>query len=156
MFDQLLPQSLDNRYRGHRLGIWLFGLVVLVKVAQSLAVIFNGASVITSADGIPLDTYAPASAQTVVAVWALSGLYRLVFATLCVLVWVRYRAAIPLLFALLALEHVGRQLVLHFNPLVRTGSPPGPLVHLVVFVLTIVGLALSLRRRGDREGEASA
>ena len=83
--------------------------------------------------------------------WALSGLYRLVFATLCVLVWVRYRAAIPLLFALLALEHLGRQLVLHVIPLVQTDSPPGPLVHLVAFVLTIVGLALSLRSPGDRQ-----
>ncbi|HEY3351081.1 MAG TPA: hypothetical protein VGM13_14985 [Thermoanaerobaculia bacterium] len=150
MFDQFLPKSLDNRYRGHRLGIWLFGVVVFVKLAQSLAVIFNGASVITSADGVPLATYPPASAQTVVAVWALSGLYRLVFATLCVLACVRYRAAIPLLFALLALEHVGRQLVLHFLPVVRAGSPPGPIVHLVLFVLTILGLALSLWNRGDR------
>jgi len=64
---------------------------------------------------------------------------------------VRYRAAIPLMFALLVLEFSGRQLILHFIPLVRTGTPPGPFVNIVLFFLTIVGLALSLWSQGNHE-----
>jgi hypothetical protein len=100
-----------------------------------------------SADGIPLDTYTAASAHTVVAVWALSGLFRLTLSLLCVLVLVRYRAAIPLMYALLVFEFSGRLLILHFIPLVRTGTPPGPFVNLILFSLTIVGLGLSIFRR---------
>ena len=42
MFERLLPPHLDNEYRGHRIGLWIFGLVALIKGAQSLAIIFAG------------------------------------------------------------------------------------------------------------------
>ena len=42
MLDELLPKHLDNEYQGHKLALWLFGLVVALKSTQSLAIIFNG------------------------------------------------------------------------------------------------------------------
>jgi len=152
MFNQFLPRRIDNTDSGRKLALWLFALVVFVKTLQSLFVIISGYSVLMSADGIPLDTYTPASAQTVVSVWALLGLYRLIICLLCLLVLIRYRAAIPFMFAVLALEYLSRQLILHFIPLVRTGTPPGPIVNLILFALTIVGLALSLGRNRQAEG----
>ena len=106
MFNKLLPQRVDNTYRGRKLALWVFAVVVAVKILQSVLVVFNGNSVVRSADGIPLDTYTPAGAQTVVAIWALSGLDRLVIALLCVLVLVRYRSVITLMFALLAVQNI--------------------------------------------------
>jgi hypothetical protein len=50
------------------------------------------------------------------------------------------------MFALLAFDYLGRTVVLYFEPLVRTGTPPGPYVNLALFVLTVVGLVLSLWR----------
>ena len=148
MLDELLPRRLDNEYRGNKLALWLFGLVVAMKSAQSLAIIFNGHSTARGADGIPLDSYPPAVAQTVVAVFAQGSLWRLFFCLLCVLVLVRYRRAVPLMFALLALNYLAAQLVLKFVPLPRVGMPVGPLVNLILFVVMLVGLGLSLRRRG--------
>ena len=147
MFDKILPQRIDNTYRGHKLALWFFAVILLVKILQSLFVMFNGYSTLMSADGIPLDTYAPAAAQTIVAIWALSGLERLIISLLCVLVLVRYRSLITFMYALLAFDYLARQLILHFVPVVRTGTSPGPVVNLVLFFLTIVGLALSLRNR---------
>lgn len=149
MFNQVLPEQIDNAYRGHKLGVWLFALVVVVRIAQSLVVIFNGYSTAQSADGIPLDTYAPMAAQTVVALFALSGLYRLFIGLVCVLVLIRYRRAIPLMFALLLLNSLAAQLLLQVVPIVRVGNPPGPIVNLILSALMIVGLAVSLGRRGD-------
>jgi hypothetical protein len=144
MLRKLLPQPADNAYRGRKVALWLFALVVAVKVLQSVIVMVNGHSVVQSADGIPLDTYTPASAQTVVAIWALSGFDRLIIASLCVLVLVRYRSAVAFMFALLAVHYLGREIILHFIPIARTGTPPGPVVNLILFVLTIIGFALSL------------
>jgi hypothetical protein len=152
MFNQLRPRVLDNRYGGHRLALWLFALIVSVRIVQSLSTIFNGHSVLISADGIPLDTYPPAAAQTVLAVWALSALYRLIVSLICALVLVRYRAAIPLMFALLVIEWLARQLVLHFIPLIRTGTPPAPVVHLLLFLLSALGLGLALWNQDNRHG----
>src|SRR5437773_3199187 len=150
MFDRLLPQPIDNPYRGYKVALWLFGLVVGVRITQSLLVIFNGYSTARDADGIPLDTYTPAAAQTVVALFAQGSLWRLTFCLLCVLVLVRYRSAIPLMFTLLLVNYLAGQLILQFVPVIRTGTPPGPIVNLIMFALMIVGLALSLRSRGTR------
>ena len=148
MLDQLLPQRIDNAYRGHRLALWLFALVVAVRTLQSLLVIVDGASVVKSADGIPLDTFTPAGAQTVVAVWGQLGIARLIISLLCVLVLVRYRSAIALMFALLALQYLAGQLVVQFVPIIRSGSPPGPVVNFILFALMLGGLALALRSQG--------
>lgn len=147
MLDTLLPRAIDNTFRGHRVALWLFGLIVAVRTLQSLAVIFNGYATAINADGLPLDTYPTAAAQTVVALFALSSLWRLTFCAVCVLVLVRYRNAVPLMLLVLTLNFLATQLLFQFVPLVRTGTPPGPYVNLAQFVLTVVGLALSLLRR---------
>ena len=150
MFDKLFPQPIDNTYRGYKVALWLFGLVVGVTIVQGVFVIFSGYSTIMSADGIPLNTYPPAAAQTIVALWAQRGLSRLIISLLGVLVLVRYRSAIPFMFVLLMLNYLASQLIFQFAPVVRTGTPPGPIVNLIMFALMIIGLALSLWRRGVR------
>jgi hypothetical protein len=62
---------------------------------------------------------------------------------------VRYRSAIAFMFALLMLHYLASQLILQFVPVVRTGTPPGPVVNLMLFGLMIVGLALSLWNRDE-------
>lgn len=159
MFDGLLPKRLDNQYRGNRLALWLFGLVVALKSLQSLAIILNGYATARDADGIPLDSYPHAAAQTVVAVFAQGSLWRLFFCFVCLLVLFRYRSAVSLMFALLALNYLAAQLLMKFVPLPRVGGPVGPVVNLILFVLMLVGLGLSLWRRGgaaaQREGKGS-
>jgi hypothetical protein len=56
---------------------------------------------------------------------------------------------IPFMFALLVLEYLSRRLILYVMPIVRTGTPPGTIVNLVLLALMIVGLALSRWRRED-------
>jgi len=60
----------------------------------------------------------------------------------------RFRSAVSLMFALLALNYLAAQLLMKFVPLLRVGGPVGPVVNLILFVLMLVGLALSLWRRG--------
>jgi hypothetical protein len=154
MLESLLPRRLDNEYRGSRLALWLFGVVVAMKSVQSLAIILNGYPTARDADGIPLDSFTPAAAHTVVAVFAQGSLWRLFFCLVCGLVLLRYRRAVPLMFALLALNYLAAQLVFVFIPLPRVGAPVGPLVNLLLFVGMLAGLGLSLRRRGDSAAQA--
>ncbi|HUP62417.1 MAG TPA: hypothetical protein VNA69_18575 [Thermoanaerobaculia bacterium] len=144
MLDRLLPPTFDNTYSGHNVALWLFGLLVFMKAAMSLSSIFSGESVASSADGIPLDTYPPAAARTIVSLFALFGLSLLVLCALSVLVLVRYRSMVPLMYVLFLLEHAGRKLILQFLPIVRTGQPPAFAINLAILALTIIGLALSL------------
>jgi hypothetical protein len=148
MLDQLLPPVFDDTFRGQKLALWLFGLVLLMRVGISLNTIFNGRSVAVSADGIPLDSYPPAAARAVVALFALLGLAKLALSLVGVVALVRYKSAVPLLFALLLLEHLGRTVILRFVPIERAGAPAGPLVNLVLLALMAIGVALSLFGRG--------
>lgn len=145
MLNRLLPRQVDNTYHGYKLALWLFALVILMKVAMSVNSIFNGHMVASSADGIPLDTFTPASAQAVVSLFAAWGLAQLVICLLCIVVLARYRALVPFMFALLLLEHLSRRLIFLVMPIVRTGTPPGFFVNLALLALMAVGLALSLR-----------
>ncbi len=153
MLSQLLPRHVDNTYHGHKLALWFFALVVFMKSTISLNTIFNGRSVASGADGIPLDTFTPACAQMVVSDFALWGLSQLMICLLCILVLARYRALIPLMFAVLLLEHLSRKLILQVMPIVRTGTPPGFFVNLALLALMVVGLALSLRSRDSGQAK---
>jgi hypothetical protein len=155
MLNRLLPPTIDNTYRGHRLAIWVLAILVLLKTIMSLNSIFNGYDVASSADGIPLDTYPPPAARTIVSLFALLGLGHLVLCLLCVLVLVRYRSMVPFMFALLLLEHLSRRLILYVIPIVRVGRTPGFAVNVILLALMIVGLALSLRRTPEFRASAT-
>ena len=149
MGNRLLPGCIDNTYRGHELALWLFAVIVFVRASQGVAAIVSSYSIAISADGIPLETFPVTAAQTVVTTFAISGLSRLIISLVGILAFVRYRSAITLMFSLLALDYVGRQLILHFYPIVRVGSPIGPTVNHILFALTFLGLVLSLWSKRD-------
>jgi hypothetical protein len=149
MLSRLFPKCIDNRYQGHRVAVWLFAVLLFMKSAMGINCIFNGYSVAESADGIPIDTFTAAGTQTVVSMFAIWGLCQFLFGLFGVLVLTRYRAMVPLFFAMLLLEQLMRKLVLSFLPVVRTGTPPGYLVNLVFLALMIVGLTLSLWSKGE-------
>jgi hypothetical protein len=148
VFDKLLPRPIDNTYSGSKIALWLFGLIVFVHILQSVMVIVNGYSTAQSADGIPLETYPAAAAQTILAIFILASLRRLIISLMCAVVLFRYRSAVPLMFVVLGLGYLGGQVIFQFVPIVRVGTPPGVVVNLVMFGLTVVGLVLSLWRRG--------
>jgi hypothetical protein len=154
MLETSRSRRIDTTYNGHRLAPWLLALVASVKVAQSLFVLFGGDFVVRTADVIPLDAYTPAGAQTVLSLFMLLGFDRLLIGLLAVPVLVRYRGMIAPMFTLLLLHDMGKQLIFHLFPIVRVGAPPGPTVNLVLFGLTIVGLALSLWNRGAVRAES--
>jgi hypothetical protein len=150
MLDRLLPERLDNAFAGHPAALWLFALLLLMKLAMSVNVIFNGANVMTTADGIPLASYPQEAARTVVGLFGIWGIAHLTLCLLGVLVLWRYRAMVPLMLAVLLLEHGLRRVYLLVLPLERVGTPPGLYVNLVLLAITVIGLLLSLWSRSSR------
>lgn len=147
IWERLFPRKIDNNYAGLKTALWLFAFVILIRAIQSVMIIVNGHSIAQSADGIPLETYPAAAAQTIVAIFALSSLNRLMISLIGAVVLVRYRRAVPLMFLVLGLTYLGTQLITQFVPIVRVGTPPGVIMNRVLIGLTIVGLVLSLWKR---------
>ena len=153
MWQRLFPKSIDNQYRGHPAGLWLFIPITFVNLVISLVAIFARDGGAQSADGVPLDTFGPAAADAVIAVVAVLGLAHLLLVLLFVLALVRYRAMIPLMYALLVADYFCRKGIRLIKPIPHVGTPAGVSVSLILIALSLVGLALSL---GKPHAAASA
>ena len=155
ILSQVLPQRIDNTYRGHPLALWLFVPVVLMKTGIALGTIFNGRAAAQSADGVPLGSFGVGGAQAVLALFAMWGLSQLVFSVFGVLALTRYRAMIPFLFFLLLIEHLARRWLLLVKPIATTGTHPGSYINLALLGLMVIGLAFSLQNREQPVTKAS-
>ena len=155
MLEKLFPGQIDNDYRGYKIALVLLGLVASVRMLQSVMMIFNGHATVTGADGIPLDAYTADAAQTVLGLFAQVSLWRLLVSLLAIVVLVRYRAAVPLMFVLFIASFLGALAIAQFIPLARVGPAPGMIVNRVMFGIMLIGLVLSLmtprskQARGD-------
>lgn len=147
MLSRIFPTQVDNDYRGSRLAIWFLVPIILLRGLIGFNSIFFARSVATSADGVPLDSFTPAAAGTVLALFALLGLFSLLLALLGVVVLVRYRAMIPFLYLFLLIQEVGNKAVLLAYPVTRSassGMPAGSIVVFTILALTLLGFVLSL------------
>ena len=145
MLNRLFPKSIDNTYRGHWPAIWLLGLLLLFRLIIGVNSMINTHMVATTADGIPLDSYAPAAAQAVEALFTLIGLNYLVVGLLGVMVLIRYRGMIPLMFLLLLILQLGGKVVGLVRPIAKSaGAHLGSPLFIALTVLTVIGLGLSL------------
>jgi hypothetical protein len=151
MLTDLLPSTVDNTFRGRRIALWLFGLLA-VKVAMGVNVILNAESVATTADGIPVQSFGAAGASSFLSMFAAWGLSQLLLGLGCLLVLVRYRSLVPLMFLLALLEQVGRKTIQLFYPITRIGDPPGTYVNAVLLGIMVLGLVLSLWRSPQYRG----
>jgi hypothetical protein len=147
MLSRIFPTQVDNNYRGHRLAIWFLVPIILLRGLIGFNSIFFARSVATSADGVPLDSFTPAAAGTVLALFALLGLFSLLLALLGLVVLVRYRAMIPFLYLFLLIQEVGNKAVLLAYPVTRSassGAPAGSIVVFAILAMTLIGFVLSL------------
>jgi len=145
--ERLFPRKVDNTYTGSKIALWVFAFVITIRAIQSIMIIVNGYSIAQSADGIPLESYPAAAAQTIVAIFALSSLNRLIISLIGAVVLIRYRRAVSLMFVVLGLAYLGTQLITLFIPIVRVGTPPGVIMNRVLIGLTLAGFLLSLWQR---------
>lgn len=144
MLGSLFPRRVDEGYHGWRLALWILGLVLFIQLGIGVRSVFSARSVAITADGIPLDSYPPAAAQSIVAMFGLLGVSRLTLGLLGVLVLARWRALVPLVLALLLFDQIARKAVLHYLPIERVGAPPGAIATAVLLGLTVAALGLSL------------
>jgi hypothetical protein len=153
MLSRLFPKQIDNTYRGYQLAIWLYVPIVIVKLLMGLNV--SGMNpwianryIAENADSIPLASYGAEAASTVMFLFASWGLALFVLSLLGVVVLIRYRAMIPLMFLLLSIEQIGRKGISLVNPVVRAvetgGISPGVLINWGLTAVLVIGLVLSL------------
>lgn len=150
MLNALLPQPGQPGglvYRGSPVAPWLVGAVLLVKLVTALGSVFNGRTAASVADGIPIDSFTPAGASTVVALFGALGVSQAWLAVAGGVVLWRYRALLPAFTLLLLLEMLTRKAVTLVHPIARASGSAGTVVNGVLLALLVLGLVFALRRR---------
>jgi len=145
MLSRLFPKKIDNAYHGTTIAIWLLAPIVLLKLVMSFAALFDTRDMIERADSIPLDAFGAAGAAAVLTTTKLLGLNHLLLNLTGLIVLIRYRAMIPLIYLLLTIEQLGRKALVLANPITRTSASYLPFDPNLVFAAALlIGLALSL------------
>jgi hypothetical protein len=156
VINRILPSCIDNRYRGHALALWLVIPIALQKLAVSLTHLFKADGGAQSISTIPLDTYPSSATQNIVGLFARMGLEQLMLASLFVLVLLRYRAMIPLMYVLIVAHYVASRGIAQMKPLVVAGTSGAKTPMLVIAILSVIGLVMSVIGRGYRREQRAA
>lgn len=144
MIAGLFPAHIDNTFRGRRIALYVFYPVTALILWRSLHHLIaadGGAQTIAT---MPLDTYPSGAAQNIVAIFAQWGLSQLLLGLMFLAACIRYRAMIPLMWLMLALEAAGRQLAGTAKPIATLHTAPGAIGNLPMLALALVMLWLSL------------
>ncbi len=162
MFNRLFPKQIDNNYRGYKLAIWLLVPLLLFKTVMSVNAVgwnplITNREVLQLADRIPLDTFSTNAAAAAVLLFALWGVTHLMLNVLGFIAVVRYRTMIPLLYLLMAIDHIGRRSLVDIYPVIKTLRTEETFVvpvNLTLIALLLIGFGMSLTTPRRLEGAA--
>jgi hypothetical protein len=139
-FAYLLPEKADNTFSGRKLPILLFAIITLFSLVRSLIHLLSPDGGAGSIAGMDLSL---AGADGIIFAFALWGSAQLIYALIQLLVLLRYRALIPLMYLLLIVETLLRILVGSMKPVGFAHTPPGALGNQILLPLALGMLVLS-------------
>lgn len=149
MFAKIFPRHISNDYPGRTIARWFFIFLTIITIGRSLVHIFaldGGAQGIAT---IPLDTFSPNGAATVILVFSLWGLSQLLIGLIYAVVIWRYQALIPFMYLLMSLEYSARILLGLWKPIVTAGTAPGGVGNYMAAPLAFLMMILSLQKGRD-------
>ena len=137
----LFPAKADNTIRGSKIPFYIFTLYAILSTARSCIHLFAPDGGAGSIAGMDLSV---AGAQGIIFAFALWGSSQLLFALIQLLVVIRYRSLVPLMWLMLILEVLLRQLVGTMKPVTFAHTPPGAIGNQLVLPLAALMLVWSV------------
>jgi len=140
---KIFPKNINNHYEGYAIAIYAFLLYSAVSIVRSLIHFLASDGGAGSIAHIDLSQ----GGKNIIFVFGLWGSSQLILAFIQLLVSVRYKALLPLMYILLFLEYCFRAVLGIMKPLVfeaGAGTPPGGYLDKIMIPLALVMLILSL------------
>lgn len=127
--------------QGSRLPNYVFTTIAVVSFVRSCIHLFSPDGGAGSIAGLDLTV---AGAAGIIFGFGLWGSAQLIYALVQLLVAFRYRSLVPLMYVLLIVEVLLRELVGRIKPVSFAHTPPGALANYILLPLALVMLVLSL------------
>jgi len=137
----LLPAKIDNSIRGSKIPWIVFTLLAIVSMVRSCIHLLSADGGAGSIAGMDLSV---AGADGIIFAFALWGSSQALFALVQLAVVARYRALVPMMYVMLILETLLRELVGKMKPVTFAHTPPGAIGNQLILPLAIGMLALAL------------
>jgi hypothetical protein len=146
VIDLVLPEKITNEFKGHKITLYVFIGIVLMTLVRSCIHIFAPDGGAQSVAGFPLNTYTESASSMIILIFSLWGTSQLLMGIVYVIVLIRYKSLIPLMYILLLIEYVSRFLLGVFKPAVSTHVIPGGVLDYIMIPLAIIMLFFSINR----------
>ena len=138
----ILPQKIDNSLKGSKLPFFVFAIYAVISTGRSLIHLLATDGGAGSIAGMDLSV---TGAQGIILAFALWGSSQLILALIQIIVVLRYRALVPLMYCLLIIEILLRQLVGYLKPVSFAHTPPGAIANQIILPLALLMLVMSVR-----------
>jgi hypothetical protein len=142
---RILPNTIDNNYKGSKVSKFMFLLLTFVTTLRSLVHIFSADGGAQSIATIPLNSYTSAAAATVVLMFALWGISQLLMSIVYIVVYFKYQSLIPAMYILLIIEYSMRMFAGMMKPIVTVGTAPGGIGNFILVPLCIILFLMSIK-----------
>ena len=141
-----------SNIQGARLPLVIFAILTFVFTTRALIHMLKDDGGAQAFATIPLDTYPPGAAKTIIAFQAAVGIDQLLLCFVYILILVRYRSLLPLGYILITLEFGLGTLIIGsgWKPIEFSGTAPGYVAIFVVPPMALVLCWLSLPRGNDK------
>jgi hypothetical protein len=147
MLESIFPKQLNHESQGSSTAKWVFVIITAVTIVRSLIHMFAPDGGAQSIATIPLDSFTPQGASTVVLLFAIWGLSQLVIGIIYIVVLWRYQAMIPFMYLLIIVEYGMRIVLGVLKPIEATGTTPGAIGNFIILPVAVVMFVLSIRNR---------
>jgi hypothetical protein len=145
MIKYLFPNNIDNDYKGNKAPLYLFFLVTAFTVVRSIIHLVSPDGGAQSIATIPLHAYSKDASDTIIHMFAEWGLSQLLLGLFYVVVLIKYKSLIPLMYLFLVIEYSSRLLLGFYKPFELEGHAPGGVGNYILVPLFILMFILSLR-----------
>lgn len=153
MLKQIFPKTLDNNYQGSKIAIIILAIITIIKLIMGINIgginpYISTEQILTSVDNIPLNSYPLDASKMVIGMAQSWGQLMLIISLLSILILIKYRTAIPLMFLIYITENLERII----NPIKRIFLgvnlseifTMAAIINLSLVGLLFVGLILSI------------
>ena len=147
MLETLFPRRAANEFHGAPLAGWALAAMTLLTLGRSAAHVALPDGGAQSIATIPVDDFTANGAAALIHVFSEWGLSQLLFGLVYVIVLLRYRCLIPLMWLFILVEYAGRLLLGFAKPVELSGTAPGAVGNYLFIPLALIMLVLALRER---------
>lgn len=140
----ILPKTVDNTYSGNVIPRLFFYIIILFTIVRSLIHILSPDGGAMSIATIPLNTYSSGAANTVIYMFGVWGLSQLMMGVVYLIVGLKYKSLIPLMYIFITFEYIMRIIIGHLKPITTVGTAPGSVGNYILVPLGIIMFLLSI------------